>query len=55
VHCNTCATYMLWHGVCPSQVGVLLKQLNGSSWFSVCRLPSTHRTLHNKGIRVSQQ
>ena len=29
----------------PSQVGVLLKQLNESSWFLACELPSTRPTL----------
>jgi len=31
--------------VCPSQVGVLSKRLNESSWFLACELPSTHSTL----------
>ena len=31
--------------VCPSQVGVLLKRLNESSWFLACELPSTRPTL----------
>jgi len=30
--------------VCPSQVGVLSKRLNESSWFSACELPSTRPT-----------
>jgi len=29
----------------PSQVGVLLKRLNESSWFLACELPSTRPTL----------
>ena len=31
--------------VCPSQVGVLSKRLNESSWFLACELPSTRPTL----------
>ena len=31
--------------VCPSQVGVLSKRLNESSWFLPCELPSTRPTL----------
>ena len=31
--------------VCPSQVGVLSKRLNESSWFLACELPSTRHTL----------
>ena len=31
--------------VCPAQVGVLSKQLNESSWFLACELPSTRPTL----------
>jgi len=31
--------------VCPSQVGVLSKRVNESSWFLACELPSTHPTL----------
>ena len=30
---------------CPSQVGVLSKRLNESSWFFACELPSTRPTL----------
>ena len=44
------ARYILWSCVCPSvylsQVGVLSKQLNGSSWVFFCKeLPSTYPTL----------
>ena len=39
--------------VCPSQVGVLLKWLDGSSRFLTWRLPSTYPTLCYKGIRVT--
>ena len=31
--------------VCPSQVGVLSKRLNESSWVLACELPSTRPTL----------
>ena len=31
--------------VCPSQVGVLSKRLNESSWFLACELPSSRPTL----------
>ena len=31
--------------VCPSQVGVLSKRMNESSWFLACELPSTRPTL----------
>ena len=39
--------------VCPSQVGVLLKWLNGLSGFSARRLPSSYLTLCCKEIRVT--
>ena len=38
--------------VCPSQVGVLLKWLDGSSWFVAWRLLSTSPTLCFKEIQV---
>ena len=31
--------------VCPTQVGVLSKRLNESSWFLACKLSSTRSTL----------
>ena len=31
--------------ICPSQVGVLSKRMNESSWFLACELPSTRPTL----------
>ena len=37
----------------PSQVGVLLKRLNESSWFLACELPSIRPTLCLKEIRLS--
>jgi len=39
--------------VCLSQVGVLLKWLDGSSWFLAWRLLSTSPTLCFKDIHVS--
>jgi len=39
--------------VCPSQVGVLLKWLDGSSWFVAWRLLSTSPRLCFKEIQVS--
>jgi len=39
--------------VCPSQVGVLLKWLDGSSWFLAWRLLSTSPRLCFKVIQVS--
>jgi len=39
--------------VCPSQVGVLLKWLDGSSWFLAWRLLSTSPTLCFKEIQAS--
>ena len=36
--------------LCLSQVGVFSKLVDGSSWFSVRRLPSTYSTLCCKGI-----
>ena len=38
--------------VCLSQVGVLSKWMDGSSWFLACRL-SAHHTLCSKEIQVS--
>jgi len=38
--------------VCPSQVGVLLKQINESSWFLACELPSTRSYTVLKGNSV---
>jgi len=41
--------------VCLLQVGVLSKQLDESSWFSVWKLPSTYSTLCRNEIRVSSK
>ena len=38
--------------LCLSQVGVLLKWLDGLSWFLACRLLSTYTTLCYKEIQV---
>ena len=40
---------------CLSRVGVLLKQLNESSWFLAPKLPSTHPALCYEEIRVSSE
>jgi len=39
--------------LCLSQVGVLSKSLNESSWFLTRELPSTYPTLYSQEIRVS--
>ena len=39
--------------VCLSQVSILLKRLNGLSWFLAWRLPSTYPTLCFKEIQVT--
>ena len=39
--------------VCPSQVDVLLKWLDGSSWLLAWKLPSTYPTLCYKEIQAS--
>ena len=45
--------------VCPSPLnpalGVLSKEMDGSSWFLACRLFSTYLTLCYKEIQVSAQ
>ena len=53
--CYASAVYTS-HGpvsVRPSQVGVLLRRLNESSWFLACELPSTRSTLCKKEILLS--
>ena len=48
--CSKCNGFLFCPSVCLSQVGVLLRWLNKSSWFSVCRLLSTYPTLCYKKI-----
>ena len=52
--CGICYRYIPM-SVCvhPSQVGVLLKRLNGLSWFLARRLPSTCPTLCFKEIWIT--
>ena len=41
--------------VCPLQIGVLLKRMDGSSWFSARGLHSTYPTLRFKEIQASRK
>jgi len=45
----------LYPSVCLSQVGVLSKRKEESSWFLSLELPSTHPILREKEIRVPSQ
>ena len=53
--CDAMLAWVLAMALCLrlSQVGVLQKCLNESSWFLARELPSTHPTLCYKGIQVS--
>ena len=55
---NTFVILPAQHGIiamalCLSQVGVLSKRMDGSSWFLARKLPSTYRTFCYKEIQVS--
>ena len=51
--CYASAVLAMGLSVCLSQVGVLLKWLDGSSWFLAWKLLSTSHTLYFKEIQVS--
>ena len=53
VHCICIVWCMLQCDDCLSRNSTVLKQLNGSNWFSARRLPSYYPTLCCKGIWVS--
>jgi len=55
-YAGACTSYVaLCLSVCLSQVGVLLKRLNESSWFLACELLFTRPTLCCKEIQVPSE
>ena len=48
-----CLSASVCLSVCLSQVGVLSKWMDGSSWFSACRLLLTSSTQYYKEIQVA--